>query len=78
LIFQHAILIFDTYLNDNGENVYYLTFFSDPQKRLIIKYEQTQSIVIGGEVTKREIWSEEINIDFTKNTVKENEESVKE
>jgi hypothetical protein len=78
LIFQHVILIFDTYLNDDGEDVYYLAFSSDPQKRTFIKYEQTESIVIGGEVTKRETWSEEINIDFIKNTAKDNEESVTE
>jgi hypothetical protein len=78
MIFKHAILIFDTYLNADGEDVFYLAFTCDPQKRAIIKYEQTESIFIGGEVTKRETWNEKINIDFVKNTAKENEESITE
>jgi hypothetical protein len=78
MIFQHAILIFDTYLNTDGEDVYYLVFSSDPQNRSFEKYEQTESIVLGGEITKTETWNEKINIDFVKNTTKENEESVKE
>jgi hypothetical protein len=60
LIFQHAILIFDTYLNYNGEDVYYLAFTCDLQKKIFEKYEQTDSIVVGGEVTKKGQWNEEI------------------
>jgi hypothetical protein len=78
MIFQRAILIFDTYLNTDGEDVYYLAFTCNPQNRSFEKYEQTDSIVIGGEITKTKTWNEEINIDFVKNTTKENEKSVKE
>jgi hypothetical protein len=34
-IFQHVFLIFDAYLSDNGEDVYYLAFTCDPQKKVI-------------------------------------------
>jgi hypothetical protein len=78
MIFQYTLLIFDTYLNADGEDVYYLAFTCNPRIRSFEKYEATQSIVIGGEVIKNDTWNEEINIDFVKNTVKENEESVKE
>jgi hypothetical protein len=69
-IFQHMSLIFETYVNDKGDDVYYLAFTCDPRNRSFEKYEQTDSIVIGGEVRKKGQWSEEINIDFTKNKSK--------
>jgi hypothetical protein len=69
-VHQHTFLIFDTYLNDKGDDVYYIAFFCDTQTRKFDKYEQTDSFVIGGEVMKRAIWSEEIDLDFLKNKVK--------
>jgi hypothetical protein len=78
LFFHHTLLIFDTYLNNNGEDVYYLVFTCNPRNRSFEKYEQTDSIVVGGEITKKGEWNEEINIDFIKNIAKTNEESVTE
>jgi hypothetical protein len=63
---QHTLLIFDTYF-------IYVVFSCDTQKRTFEKYEQTDSIVIGGEVTKKEKWKEEIDIDFVKNKGKKME-----
>jgi hypothetical protein len=77
LFFQHSLLFFDTYLSDNGEDVYNLAFTCNPRNRLFEKYEKTDSIVVGGEITKKGEWNEEINIDFIKNTAK-NEELVTE
>jgi hypothetical protein len=37
-----------------------------PQKRTYHKNEQTDSIVIDGEVTKKVKWNEEIDLDFVK------------
>jgi hypothetical protein len=69
-IFQHVFLIFDIYLSDNGEDVYKLAFTCDQWNRSFEKYEQTDSIVIGGEVTRKGQWSWEINIDFINNNTK--------
>jgi hypothetical protein len=40
------------------------------KKKSFEKYEQTDSTVIGREVTKKGQWSEEINIDFVNNNTK--------
>jgi hypothetical protein len=77
-ILQHVLLIIDTYLNDKGEDVYYLVFCCDPWSRSFEKYEHTDSIVIDDEVTKKGKWNEEININFTENTAEKNEELVSE
>jgi hypothetical protein len=49
---QHSFLIFNTYLNDKGDDVYYLVHFCDTQTEKITKYEQVDLFVIGREVIK--------------------------
>jgi hypothetical protein len=45
MIFQRAILIFDTYLNTDEEDVYYLSFSSDPQKELLLNMNKQNQLL---------------------------------
>jgi hypothetical protein len=58
-------------VNDKGDDVYYLAFSCDTRNISFEKYEQTDSIVISGEVIKKVKWNEEI--DFTNNKAKKME-----
>jgi hypothetical protein len=69
---QFLFSIFDSYVNDKGDEVYYVVFSCDTQKRAFEKYEQTDSPTIGREVTRRLTWNEEIDLDFVTNKVKNN------
>jgi hypothetical protein len=73
---QNLFLIFDTYLNDKGNKVYYILYFCDLKAKQIFIFEQTDSSAIGREVTKNWKWNEEIDLNFVKNTQKQNLDSV--